>query len=212
MLAGRTPNTYYAFLRTNCPSKESLLSVPDAYEYPATIAVFDVHGAGTRVHILAHGMSETHNGPLVQMPLRLMRTFREEDVIAYWPCPSSTISRLNCISCDFNSVFPSLLPIYCASVDRDESPESSLREIISSSNPLTAELLAIRSAYRLALTYGWQNAIWASQLALSFSGVKRDCNLAVHLVAKIACRSHENFLWDDSFPDVISSVARSDII
>ncbi|GJY25510.1 ribonuclease H protein [Tanacetum coccineum] len=101
----------------------------------------------------------------------------------------------------------------------------------------------ISSACRLALTYGWQNAIvesdckaaislassdvdppwslyaivadiriWASQLALSFSWVKRECNLASHLVAKIACRSHENFLWDDNFPDVITSVARSDII
>ncbi|GJX60935.1 reverse transcriptase [Tanacetum coccineum] len=168
-------------------------------------------------------------------------------------------------SLDFNLVFPSLLPISCASVDHDESYESSLRwthptcnhvklncdaswkldrassgiivhdstgsiilcsgEIISTSNPLTAKLLAIRSAYRLALTYGWQNAIvesdckvaislassegdppwslyaivadiriWASQLALSFSWVKRECNLATHLVAKIACRSHEKFL------------------
>nr|GFA14943.1 hypothetical protein CTI12_AA306500 [Tanacetum cinerariifolium] len=29
----------------------------------------------------------------------------------------------------------------------------------SANNPLTAELLAIRIACRLALTYGWQNAI-----------------------------------------------------
>ncbi|GKC97790.1 hypothetical protein Tco_1168065 [Tanacetum coccineum] len=43
---------------------ESLLYVPDAYEYPATIVVSDVHGAGTRVHIPAHGRSEAHNGPL----------------------------------------------------------------------------------------------------------------------------------------------------
>ncbi|GKC86715.1 hypothetical protein Tco_1147364, partial [Tanacetum coccineum] len=43
--------------------KESLLSVSDAYEYPATVAVSDVHGAGTRVHIPAHGVSEAYNGP-----------------------------------------------------------------------------------------------------------------------------------------------------
>ncbi|GJY76816.1 hypothetical protein Tco_0481932 [Tanacetum coccineum] len=41
---------------------ESLPSVPDAYEYPATVAVSDVHGAGTRVHIPAHGGSEAYNG------------------------------------------------------------------------------------------------------------------------------------------------------
>ncbi|GJT56910.1 hypothetical protein Tco_0991964 [Tanacetum coccineum] len=33
------------------------------FEYPATIAVSDVHGAGTRVHIPAHGGSEAYNGP-----------------------------------------------------------------------------------------------------------------------------------------------------
>ncbi|GKF52238.1 hypothetical protein Tco_0148705, partial [Tanacetum coccineum] len=32
-------------------------------EYPATIVVFDVHVAGTRVHIPAHGGSEAHNRP-----------------------------------------------------------------------------------------------------------------------------------------------------
>ncbi|GJU90792.1 reverse transcriptase domain-containing protein [Tanacetum coccineum] len=130
------------------------------------------------------------------------------------PCPSSTISRLNCISHDFNSVFPSLLPIYYASVDRDESLKSLLwwipppstcnrvklncdaswkldrassgiivrdstgsiilcsSEIISSSNPLTAELLAIRSAYRLALTYGWQNV-----------SVESDCKAVILLTS-----------------------------
>ncbi|GJT66702.1 reverse transcriptase [Tanacetum coccineum] len=164
-------------------------------------------------------------------------------------CPSSTISRLNCISRDFNSVFPSSLPIsYRASsgiIVRDSTGSIILcyGEIICTYNPLTAELFAIQSACRLALTYGWQNVIvesdckaaislassdidppwslyaivadiriWASQLALSFLWVKRECNLASHLVAKIACISHENFLWDDSFPDVITSVARSDII
>ncbi|GJU03570.1 hypothetical protein Tco_1113908 [Tanacetum coccineum] len=77
---------------TSCLSShgESLLSVPDAYgqslealpsqpaasgseshvpgvvsesKYPATVAVFDVHGARTRVYIHAHGGSEAHNGP-----------------------------------------------------------------------------------------------------------------------------------------------------
>ncbi|GKC91744.1 hypothetical protein Tco_1152393, partial [Tanacetum coccineum] len=42
---------------------ESLLSVPNAYEYPATVAVSDVHGAGTRVHIPALGGSEAQNRP-----------------------------------------------------------------------------------------------------------------------------------------------------
>ncbi|GKE79329.1 hypothetical protein Tco_1545449, partial [Tanacetum coccineum] len=36
---------------------ESLPSVPDAY----VVAVSDVHGAWTRVHIPAHGGSEAHN-------------------------------------------------------------------------------------------------------------------------------------------------------
>ncbi|GKF85713.1 hypothetical protein Tco_0253540, partial [Tanacetum coccineum] len=31
--------------------------------YPATIVVSDVHGAGTRVHIPAHGGSEASNRP-----------------------------------------------------------------------------------------------------------------------------------------------------
>ncbi|GKF34292.1 hypothetical protein Tco_0107492, partial [Tanacetum coccineum] len=74
---------------------ESLLFVPDAYgqslkalashpvtfgseshvpgavsesEYPATVAVSDVHGAGTRVHIPAHGGSEAHSGPPDSIP------------------------------------------------------------------------------------------------------------------------------------------------
>ncbi|GJR09660.1 hypothetical protein Tco_0792312 [Tanacetum coccineum] len=40
---------------------ESLPSVPDAYEYPATVVVSDVHGPETRVHTPAHGGSEAHN-------------------------------------------------------------------------------------------------------------------------------------------------------
>ncbi|GJT62540.1 hypothetical protein Tco_1006073 [Tanacetum coccineum] len=45
--------------------RKSLVStpVPDAYEYPATVVVCDVHGAGTRVHIPAQCGSEAHNGP-----------------------------------------------------------------------------------------------------------------------------------------------------
>ncbi|GJY15109.1 hypothetical protein Tco_0385531 [Tanacetum coccineum] len=39
------------------PHGESLLYVSDAYD------VSDVHEAGTRVHIPAHGGSEAHNGP-----------------------------------------------------------------------------------------------------------------------------------------------------
>nr|GEV19678.1 hypothetical protein [Tanacetum cinerariifolium] len=45
------------------------------------------------------------------------------------PCPSSTMSRLNCISRGYNSVFPSSLPISYASVDRDEYHEISLQWI-----------------------------------------------------------------------------------
>nr|GFC57999.1 hypothetical protein [Tanacetum cinerariifolium] len=41
---------------------ESLPSVPNAYEHPATVAVSDVHGAKTRVYIPAHGRSEAQNG------------------------------------------------------------------------------------------------------------------------------------------------------
>ncbi|GJX53853.1 hypothetical protein Tco_0282222 [Tanacetum coccineum] len=50
---------------TSCLSShgESLLSMPDAYEYPATVAGSDVYGAGIRMHIPAHGGSEAHNGP-----------------------------------------------------------------------------------------------------------------------------------------------------
>ncbi|GJS54592.1 hypothetical protein Tco_0627954 [Tanacetum coccineum] len=41
---------------------ESLPSVPDTYEYPATVAVSDVHGAKTRMHIPAHGGFKAQNG------------------------------------------------------------------------------------------------------------------------------------------------------
>ncbi|GJV33398.1 ribonuclease H protein [Tanacetum coccineum] len=110
-------------------------------------------------------------------------------------------------------------------------------------DPLMAELMAIRSACRLAITYGWHNATvesdskiaislassefespWAlavivvdikalaSQLVMSFSWGKRECNLAAHCVAKIAFNSLDNFVWDVNFPDEITSIARSDII
>ncbi|GKF91711.1 ribonuclease H protein, partial [Tanacetum coccineum] len=52
----------------------------------------------------------------------------------------------------------------------------------------------------------------ASQFGISFSWVKRDCNLAAHTVAKLAFRSYKNFVWNGSFPDVITSVVRSDMI
>ncbi|GJU47294.1 RNA-directed DNA polymerase, eukaryota, reverse transcriptase zinc-binding domain protein [Tanacetum coccineum] len=140
------------------------------------------------------------------------------------PCPSSTISRLNCISLDFNSVFPSSLPISCPSVDRDESRPSELLVVwlLRMVGKMRQMSHIVKPAISLAssdVDPPWflyaivaNIRIWASQLALSFSWVKRECNLASHLVAKIACRSHKNFLWDDSFPDVITSVARSDII
>jgi hypothetical protein len=40
----------------------------------------------------------------------------------------------------------------------------------------------------------------------------RDCNLAAHHVAKLAFRSHENFVWNVNIPNVITSVAMSDMI
>ncbi|GJX25091.1 hypothetical protein Tco_0231387 [Tanacetum coccineum] len=43
--------------------RESLPSVPDAYGYSAAVAMFDVYGAETRVHIPAHGGSKAYNGP-----------------------------------------------------------------------------------------------------------------------------------------------------
>ncbi|GKE41024.1 hypothetical protein Tco_1464429, partial [Tanacetum coccineum] len=52
--------------------RESLLSVPDTYgqslealpsQPAASGTVSDVHGAGTRVHIPAHGGFEAYNGP-----------------------------------------------------------------------------------------------------------------------------------------------------
>ena len=43
--------------------------------------------------------------------------------------------------------------------------------------------------------------VWASQLGISFSWVKHNCNLAAHRVAKLAFRSHENFVWNVNIPD-----------
>nr|GEU97436.1 reverse transcriptase [Tanacetum cinerariifolium] len=116
-------------------------------------------------------------------------------------------------------------------------------EKFPASDPRMAELMAIRSACRLAITYGWHNATiesdskiaislasseveppWAlaviavdikalaSQLAMSFSRAKHECNLAAHCVAKMAFNSLDSFAWDVSFPDEITSIARSDII
>ncbi|GJV90119.1 ribonuclease H protein [Tanacetum coccineum] len=52
---------------------------------------------------------------------------------------------------------------------------------------------------------------WASQLAISFSWAKRECNLVAHCFAKIAFNSLVNFVWNVKFSDEITSVA-SDII
>ncbi|GJR19765.1 hypothetical protein Tco_0968292 [Tanacetum coccineum] len=43
-------------------SKSRVLGAGSESEYPVTIAVSDVHGAETRVHIPAHGGSEAQNG------------------------------------------------------------------------------------------------------------------------------------------------------
>nr|GEX78439.1 ribonuclease H protein [Tanacetum cinerariifolium] len=51
--------------------------------------------------------------------------------------------------------------------------------------------------------------LWASQLALSFSWVYHDCNLAAHHVTKVAFSSHVKFVWDVTFPVEITSIARS---
>ncbi|GJW50113.1 hypothetical protein Tco_0091464 [Tanacetum coccineum] len=44
-------------------SESHVLGDVSELEYPATVVVFDGHGARTRVHIPAHGVSEAHNGP-----------------------------------------------------------------------------------------------------------------------------------------------------
>ncbi|GJV74497.1 hypothetical protein Tco_1506081 [Tanacetum coccineum] len=49
---------------TSCLSSHGeSLRIVLTLQYPTTVAVSDVHGAGTRVHIPAHGGSEAHNGP-----------------------------------------------------------------------------------------------------------------------------------------------------
>ena len=53
---------------------------------------------------------------------------------------------------------------------------------------------------------------WASQLDICFSWVRRNCNIAAHVVAKMSFDSHERFFWDVVFPEQITSVVRSDMI
>ncbi|GJW23295.1 hypothetical protein Tco_0033917 [Tanacetum coccineum] len=49
---------YFSYV-SYLPSMEILTHA----KYPAAVVVSDVHGAGTRVHIPAHGVSKAHNGP-----------------------------------------------------------------------------------------------------------------------------------------------------
>ncbi|GJZ66732.1 ribonuclease H protein [Tanacetum coccineum] len=51
----------------------------------------------------------------------------------------------------------------------DMMPSISECEIFSASDPLMAELLAIRSACRLAITYGWHNATVESDSKIAIS-------------------------------------------
>ncbi|GJR94667.1 hypothetical protein Tco_0266841 [Tanacetum coccineum] len=49
--------------QSTASGSESLVpGVVSEYEYPITVAVSDVPGAGTRVHTPAHGGSEVHDG------------------------------------------------------------------------------------------------------------------------------------------------------
>ncbi|GKD64074.1 hypothetical protein Tco_1306182, partial [Tanacetum coccineum] len=75
--------------------------VPDAYEYPATIDVSDVHGAETRVHIPAHGGSEAQNGPpdsILSHEPKLLRKRRSpplQSVLSQeLPPPEAEVERL----------------------------------------------------------------------------------------------------------------------
>nr|GEU89171.1 reverse transcriptase [Tanacetum cinerariifolium] len=73
-------------------------------------------------------------------------------------------------------VSPEPLPKFNASDAFDESQEISLRpiilcsgEIFSASDPFMVELVAIRSACRLAITYGWHNATVESDSKIALS-------------------------------------------
>ncbi|GJW51441.1 hypothetical protein Tco_0710566 [Tanacetum coccineum] len=61
VLTTRTAD-HHLSLRMSIINGESSTSVLDAIRVPATVAVSDVHRAGTRVHIPAHSGSEAHNG------------------------------------------------------------------------------------------------------------------------------------------------------
>ncbi|GJY66125.1 ribonuclease H protein [Tanacetum coccineum] len=146
-------------------------------------------------------------------------------------CPPHTISSVNSMVSDFNSLFSTSYPTSSALVYHDVPQESSLRVA-----------LGVIARDSTAISQGWQNAtiesdsklavsfasseadppwavdaivddikLWASQLALSFLWVNRNCNLAAHHVAKVAFSSHVNFVWDVTFPVEITSIARRDI-
>ncbi|GJV85490.1 reverse transcriptase [Tanacetum coccineum] len=62
-------------------------------------------------------------------------------------------------------------------------------EIFSASDPLMAELLAIRSACRLAITYGWHNATVESDSKIAISLVSSKVEPPWALAA--ICRRHQ---------------------
>ncbi|GKC02504.1 hypothetical protein Tco_0994114 [Tanacetum coccineum] len=66
--------------------------------------------------------------------------------------------------------------ILCVQDLFDMVPSTSEREIFSASSPFMAELYAIHSACRLAVTYGWQNVMVGSdsKVAISLACVQVD--------------------------------------
>ncbi|GJW78719.1 ribonuclease H protein [Tanacetum coccineum] len=162
----------------------------------------------------------------------------QESSLRWIPPPTNNCVKLNCEA----SYKPYKAALGVIARDSTGSILLCSGEIWCVSDPLMAEILAIRSACHLAISQGWQNAtiksdsklvvsfasseadppwavaatvddikLWASQLALSFSWVHRDCNLVAHHVAQVAFSSHVNFVWDVTFPVEITSIARSDI-
>nr|GEY16593.1 ribonuclease H protein [Tanacetum cinerariifolium] len=135
-----------------------------------------------------------------------------------------------------NSSWVGLTPRAASAVSRTDRRLTCTGETFPACDRLMVELVAIQSACRLAITYGWHNATiesdskialspsteveprwdlvavvvnikaWASQLPISFSWAKRECNLAAHRVAKIAFRSLNNFVWDVDFLDEITQL------
>ncbi|GJU10897.1 monodehydroascorbate reductase [Tanacetum coccineum] len=143
-------------------------------------------------------------------------------------CPRHAISSANLMVSDFNSVFPTSYPTSSALVYHDVPQKSSFRSIRSACHLAISQgwqNATIESDSKLDVSFAFSKAdspwavaaivddikLWESQLVLSFSWVNRDCNLAVHHVAKIAFNSHVNFVWDVTFPVEITSIARSDI-